>query len=29
VGPGLYETLAILGREASLARIDRALPLAG
>jgi glutamyl-tRNA synthetase len=29
VGPGLYDCLAILGREASLARIDRALPLCG
>jgi glutamyl-tRNA synthetase len=29
VGPGLYDCLAILGREASLARIDRALPLSG
>jgi glutamyl-tRNA synthetase len=26
VGPGLYDCLAILGRDASLARIDRALP---
>ena len=25
VGPGVYDCLAILGREASLARIDRAL----
>jgi glutamyl-tRNA synthetase len=29
VGPGLYETLAILGRDRSQARIERALPLAG
>jgi glutamyl-tRNA synthetase len=29
VGPGLYETLAILGRDKVLARISRALPLAG
>jgi len=29
VGPGLYETLAILGRDKVLARITRALPLAG
>jgi glutamyl-tRNA synthetase len=29
VGPGLYDCLAILGREKSLARIDRALPLCG
>jgi glutamyl-tRNA synthetase len=29
VGPGLYDCLAILGRERSLARIERALPLAG
>ncbi len=29
VGPGLYDCLAILGREASLARISRALPLCG
>jgi len=29
VGPGLYETLAILGRDKVLARIARALPLAG
>ncbi len=29
VGPGLYDCLAILGREASLARITRALPLCG
>jgi glutamyl-tRNA synthetase len=29
VGPGLYDCLAILGREASLARIARALPLCG
>jgi glutamyl-tRNA synthetase len=28
VGFGLFETLAILGRERSLARIDRALQLA-
>ena len=26
VGPGLYDCLAILGRERSLARIERALP---
>ena len=26
VGPGLYDCLAILGREVSLARLDRALP---
>jgi glutamyl-tRNA synthetase len=29
VGPGLYDCLAILGRERSLARITRALPLCG
>ncbi|MFM8735577.1 MAG: glutamate--tRNA ligase [Pirellulales bacterium] len=29
VGPGLYDCLAILGREQSLARIARALPLCG
>ncbi len=29
VGPGLYDCLAILGREASLTRISRALPLCG
>jgi glutamyl-tRNA synthetase len=29
VGPGLYDCLAILGRERSLARLDRALPLCG
>ncbi len=29
VGPGLYDCLAILGREASLERIARALPLCG
>jgi glutamyl-tRNA synthetase len=29
VGPGLYDCLAILGREQSLARINRALPLCG
>jgi glutamyl-tRNA synthetase len=29
VGPGLYDCLAILGREQSLARLDRALPLCG
>jgi len=29
VGPGLYDCLAILGREQSLARISRALPLCG
>ena len=29
VGPGLYDCLAILGREKSLARIKRALPLCG
>jgi glutamyl-tRNA synthetase len=29
VGPGLYDCLAILGREATLARIARALPLCG
>jgi len=29
VGPGLYDCLAILGRERSLARIARALPLCG
>ena len=29
VGPGLYDCLAILGRERSLARLARALPLAG
>jgi glutamyl-tRNA synthetase len=29
VGPGLYDCLAILGREKSLARINRALPLCG
>jgi hypothetical protein len=28
-GPGLYDCLAILGREKSLARIARALPLCG
>ena len=27
VGPGLYESLAILGREKSLARMKKALPL--
>ena len=29
VGPGLYDCLAILGREASLTRLTRALPLCG
>jgi glutamyl-tRNA synthetase len=29
VGPGLYDCLAILGRERSLARIDRVLPRCG
>ena len=29
VGPGLYDCLAILGREQSLARLTRALPLCG
>ena len=29
VGPGLYDCLAILGREKSLARINNALPLCG
>jgi glutamyl-tRNA synthetase len=29
VGPGLYDCLAILGRDASLARIARALPRCG
>jgi glutamyl-tRNA synthetase len=29
VGPGLYDCLAILGRERALARLERALPLAG
>jgi hypothetical protein len=29
VGPGLYDCLAILGREQSLARIARALPMCG
>ncbi|MFM9059533.1 MAG: glutamate--tRNA ligase [Planctomycetaceae bacterium] len=29
VGPGLYDCLAILGRERSLARLDRALPRCG
>jgi len=29
VGPGLYDCLAILGRERSLARIERALPRCG
>ena len=29
VGPGLYDCLAILGRERSLARLERALPLCG
>ncbi|NBW95562.1 MAG: glutamate--tRNA ligase [Planctomycetia bacterium] len=29
VGPGLYDCLAILGREKSLARLARALPLCG
>ena len=29
VGPGLYDCLAILGRETSVARIDRAIPLCG
>jgi glutamyl-tRNA synthetase len=29
VGPGLYDCLAILGREKATARIDRALPLCG
>jgi len=27
VGPGLYDCLEILGREATLARLERALPL--
>jgi glutamyl-tRNA synthetase len=29
VGPGLYDCLEILGRETTLARLDRALPLCG
>ena len=29
VGPGLYDCLAILGREKSLVRLERALPLCG
>ena len=29
VGPGLYDCLAILGRERSLARLEKALPLCG
>jgi len=29
VGPGLYDCLEILGREATLARLERALPLCG
>jgi glutamyl-tRNA synthetase len=29
VGPGLYDCLAILGRDKSLARLTRALPLCG
>ena len=29
VGPGLYDCLAILGRDESLARLQRALPLCG
>jgi hypothetical protein len=29
VGPGLYDCLAILGRQRSLARIARALPRCG
>jgi glutamyl-tRNA synthetase len=29
VGPGLYDCLAILGRERSLTRLERALPLCG
>jgi glutamyl/glutaminyl-tRNA synthetase len=29
VGPGLYDCLAILGRDQSLARLERALPRCG
>jgi glutamyl-tRNA synthetase len=29
VGPGLYDCLAILGKERSLARLEKALPLCG
>jgi glutamyl-tRNA synthetase len=29
VGPGLYDCLAILGRERSLARLEKARPLCG
>ena len=29
VGPGLYDCLAILGREKSLARLEQAMPLCG
>jgi len=29
VGPGLYDCLAILGRDRSLARIEKAIPLCG
>jgi hypothetical protein len=29
VGPGLYDCLAILGKEKSLTRLTRALPLCG
>jgi glutamyl-tRNA synthetase len=29
VGPGLYDCLTILGREQSVARLRRALPLCG
>jgi glutamyl-tRNA synthetase len=29
VGPGLYDCLAILGREQSGARLEKALPLCG
>jgi glutamyl-tRNA synthetase len=29
VGPGLYDCLAILGRDTSLARIEAALPRCG
>ena len=29
VGPGLYDCLAILGREKSLVRLEKALPLCG
>jgi len=29
VGPGLYDCLAILGRDRSLARLEKAIPLCG